>query len=135
MTLPSRDFTNQITEKTALVLWIDNASLSVETPGFVEMDYLCDGLIAEVIKNHSNDPINQNTFHSFNFGRKFFVSFFKDQSSLLAEIDDVMGLLKANPEDKETVLIAGKKDLKTLTDVLPELTKRYKNFDFAVFQF
>ncbi len=135
MTLPSRDFTNLITEKTALVLWIDNSPLNVETPGFVEMDYLSDGLIAEVVKNQQSSTIDQNTFHTFNFGRKFFISFFKDHASLLAEVDDVIGLLKANSETKDTIVLAVKKDLKNITDILPELNKRYKNFEFLVFNF
>jgi len=135
MTLPSRDFTNQVTEKTALVLWIDSSDLSVETPGFVEMDYLCDGLIAEVIKNNLGNALTQNTFHSFNFGHKFFISFFKTHSSLLADIDDVMGLLNPKADLRETVLIAGKKELSTISEILPELNKRYKNFDFSIYQF
>ena len=136
MSLPERDFLQEVDPNTKLILWISDQSLNLKTPGIKECDYLCDGLINNYLKNSTNTEINQNVFHSENFGSKLFIAFYKVGKTTLADIDDVMGLIKkdeAEQEKKAKIILIQSQDKEQ--EFLAELIRRYRQFEIVSYSF
>lgn len=137
MSLPSREFLQEIGPETKLILWISDNSLNLKTPGIKECDYLCDGLINDYLKNSGKTEITQNIFHSLNFGEKLFIAFYKFSKSTLADIDDVMGIISHHEEKKSKIILIQslEKEKEREKELLAELIRRYRQFNIVAYSF
>lgn len=137
MSLPSREFLQEIDPETKLILWISDDSLNLKTPGIKECDYLCDGLINDYLKNSGKTDIEQNIFHSLNYGEKLFIAFYKMSKSTLADIDDVMGLIKPQEGKKPKIILIQslEKEKESEKELLAELIRRYRHFNIISYSF
>lgn len=136
MSLPGREFLQEIDPETKLILWVSDEALNLKTPGIKECDYLCDGLINDYLKNSGKNEIQQNVFHSQSFGEKLFIAFYKTSKSTLADIDDVMGLIKQNDNNeapKPKIILIQSQDKEK--EFLAELIRRYRQFNIVSYSF
>ncbi len=132
MSLPQREFLSNIDDQVGLIIWLSESALTINTHGFKECDYLCDGLVSEFLKL-SPAAIEQNVFHTNHYGKKLFIAFYKNTKSVLSSLDDVIGLLTESKESfaKKIVLL----DNHNPGELMGELAKRYPAFDFKHYTF
>lgn len=135
MSLPSREFLQEVNSATKLIIWISDESLNLKTPGIRECDYLCDGLINDFLKNATTESVDQNIFHTQSFGEKLFLAFYKYSKTTLADIDDAMGLIgqTADVASKPKIILIQTQD--KYKDLLAELIRRYRQFEIITYSF
>lgn len=122
---------DQITPDVLGIIWLTRDPLDRDLIEFDVFNYLFDGLISEFLYGQANDvQRNSNIFFTKQFGEHIFLSHLKTQdltkSEISSDIDEQIALIKDRTQEKRVILVFDK----TNDNWLPELSKRYAQFEF-----
>lgn len=126
-----RTILDQFTPEVLGIFWITRDELSRDLLGFDDFNYLFDGLISQYLYGQEkNDEKHAHIFFTQNFDHKLFLAHLKTKdftkSQVAGDIDEQIALLQSSANTRKTILIFNK----TEHEWLPELKKRYAQFEF-----
>lgn len=128
---PERTILDQFTPEVLGIFWITRDELSRELLGFDDFNYLFDGLISQYL--YGQEKTSEKHAHIFftqNFNHKLFLAHLRTKdftkSQVAGDIDEQIALLQGSDSARKTILIFNK----TEHEWLPELKKRYSQFEF-----
>lgn len=126
-----RTILDQFTPEVLGIFWITRDELSRDLLGFDDFNYLFDGLISQYLYGQEkNDEKHAHIFFTQNFDHKLFLAHLKTKdftkSQVAGDIDEQIALLQSSANTHKTILIFNK----TEHEWLPELKKRYAQFEF-----
>ncbi len=130
-TKTSPNILDQFTPEVLGIFWVTSAELSRELAGFDDFNYLFDGLLSQYLYGQETTS-NQHAhiFFTQNFNNKVFLAHLRTKdltkSQISGDIDEQVALIEAKNPARKTILILDK----TSDEWMPELKKRYSQFEF-----
>ncbi len=109
------------------VIWLGQNPLEIYTPGFLELNYIFDGIISRTLKEYSEEQkLKQLSFFTKSYGQNFFLYYFIEKVSFPIFIP------KNDIENRNKILFV---------QVVPEtssqieiLKKEFPNFQFELLE-
>lgn len=126
-----RHFIDQFTPEKIGIFWLTPSALNPEMANFHNFNYLCDGLISQLI-SQENEMAKQkaNLFLGQNFSRPFFIAHINGEglthSQISGEIDEQIAAVQSLKGENNKVFVLDLLEGKWHQ----ELKKRYPQFDF-----
>lgn len=112
------------------IFWITSHSLDRTLDGFDQLNYLFDGLLSQFLYGEEVTSRRANLFFTENFNKSLFLAHIKTEgasrSEISGEIDEQVALIQSNASERNKILVIQETD----HDWLPDLTKRYSQFQF-----
>lgn len=134
MSLGIKHLSQNITPETSGIIWLTDEDLNFQTPGVYEFNYLLDGMLIKSITKNSEEKgnhSNSNFFLGENFGSPLFVGHLKveqktDIQTMYKQVDIASSLI----QDGSTIYIFNRSKNTANINILKELSKKYKNYNF-----
>lgn len=128
---PALSILDQFTPEVLGIFWLTRDELARDLIGFDDFNYLFDGLISQYLYGQEIESNKHaHIFFTQNFNDKVFLAHLKTKdltkSQISGDIDEQIALLNASNPSRKTILIFDK----TEHQWLPELKKRYSQFEF-----
>ncbi len=128
---PALSILDQFTPEVLGIFWITRDELSRDLIGFDDFNYLFDGLISQYLYGQAvSTDKHAHIFFTQNFSDKVFLAHLRTKdltkSQISGDIDEQIALLQGSNSARKTILIFDK----TEHEWLPELKKRYSQFEF-----
>lgn len=107
--IKTNSFNDQVNANALGIIWISPNELTNKTPGFIELNYLLDGLLSMYVSNPDKDQTKGiDSFFTKSFGKTFFLihlnTHTQDKAKTIELLKEQIALINSLKSENKTIL-------------------------------